>query len=145
MVTILKVKHELSNNADIYSIYHDFIDIHGLSIFDRMLVKNSLCGDYEYLYLFLNQEELNTFINLLLEKNISIYSKEDYTETLVRIVIDNRINYFKNLFDDIFNIDELIRLFYESTITKDNVLDKALFNGFDSLTDDDYKVLKYTE
>ena len=32
--------------------------------------------------------------------------------------------------------------FYETTITKDNILDKACFNGFESLNDYDYQILK---
>jgi hypothetical protein len=43
---------------------------------------------------------------------------------------------------DVYGFDELIVYFYESTITKDNVLDKASFNGFDSLTENDYIILK---
>lgn len=142
MVTILKIKNEDDNNDQIYSIYEDFIDIYDFSIFDRVLINISDCDKYEYLYLFLDQEQLNVFINLLLEYDITIYSKEDYTDKLKSIIINNQLDLFKDKFLDLYSFDELIEFFYETNITKDDVLDKASFNGFNSLTDNDYKILK---
>jgi hypothetical protein len=145
MVTILKVKNEIENNEKIYSIYFEFIDRYNFSIFDKMLVKVSDCENYEYLYCFMNQDELNGFIGMLLEQDITIHSKSDYTERMVSMIIENKIGDFKNQFDPTCDVDGLISLFYDSCVTKDNVLDKANSNGFDSLTEDDYRVLKQVQ
>lgn len=142
MVTVLKVDNREDNNEMIYTIYEEFIEVYNLSIFDRMLIKISPCKKYEFLYLFMDQEELNTFINLVLDCNLTIYSKEDYTDTLISMVVNNKLNEFKNQFMDTYSFDELMLHFYKSSITKDNVLDKACFNGFDSLTEIDYKILQ---
>jgi hypothetical protein len=142
MVTILKLDNKDDNNEMIYTIYEEFIEAYNVSIFDRMLIEISPCRKYELLYLFMDQEELNTFINLILDYNFTIYSKEDYTDKLISMVVNNKIGDFKSKFMDVYGFDELIVYFYESTITKDNVLDKASFNGFDSLTENDYKILK---
>jgi hypothetical protein len=142
MVTILKLDNKDDNNEMIYTIYEEFIETYNVSIFDRMLIEISPCRKYELLYLFMDQEELNTFINLILDYNFTIYSKEDYTDKLISMVVNNKIDDFKSKFMDVYGFDELIVYFYESTITKDNVLDKACFNGFDSLTENDYKILK---
>lgn len=142
MVTILKLDNKDDNNEMIYTIYEEFIEAYNVSIFDRMLIEISPCRKYELLYLFMDQEELNTFINLILDCNLTIYSKEDYTDKLISMVVNNKMDDFKSKFMDIYGFDELIVYFYESTITKDNVLDKASFNGFDSLTENDYKILK---
>ncbi len=142
MVTVLKVDNRDDNNEKVYSIYEDFIELYDLSIFDRMLIDISPCRKYEYLYLFMDQEQLNMFINLLLEYDLTIYSKEDYTDKLISIVVSNKLEDFKNTFIDNYGFDELMDYFYETNITKDNILDKACFNGFDSLTENDYKILQ---
>lgn len=142
MVTILKLDNKDDNNEMIYTIYEEFIEAYNVSIFDRMLIEISPCRKYELLYLFMNQEELNTFINLILDCNLTIYSKEDYTDKLTSLVVNNKLDGFKSKFMDIYGFDELISYFYESNITKDNVLDKACFNGFDSLNENDYKILE---
>jgi hypothetical protein len=141
MVTVLKVDNVEGNNVKIYSIYFEFMDIHGFSIFDKTLVKTSRCGEYEYLYLFMNQEELNSFIGLLLDKDMTIYSKKDYTDEMVSIIVNNKIHDFKEEFESSFDIDTLIKSFYETSITKDNILDKINLNGIKYLNDYDYKVL----
>jgi hypothetical protein len=141
MVTVLKVDNVEGNNVKIYSIYFEFMDIHGFSIFDKTLVKTSSCGEYEYLYLFMNQEELNSFIGLLLDKDMTIYSKKDYTDEMVSIIVNNKIHDFKEEFESSFDIDTLVKSFYETTITKDNILDKISLNGIKSLNDYDYEVL----
>lgn len=145
MVTILKVKNEVENNEKIYSIYFEFTERFGFSIFDKMLIKTSSCDTYEYLYLFMNVDELNGFIGLLLEQNITIYSKKDYTNELLSIIINNKVDEFKNEFDSSFNTDELISIFYDVAVSKDDVLDKASYNGFDSLTENDYRILNHVE
>jgi hypothetical protein len=145
MVTILKVNNEQENNEKIYSIYFEFIERYGFSIFEKMLVKTSSCDKYEYLYLFMNQDELDGFIGLLLDENMTIHSKQDYTEKMLSIIINNKLDEFKEQFEPTFDTDSLISLFYDSVVTKDDVLDKVNSNGFESLTEDDYRILNCVE
>jgi len=145
MVTILKVNNEQENNEKIYSIYFEFIERYGFSIFDKMLIKTSSCDKYEYLYLFMNQDELNGFIGLLLDENMTIHSKQDYTEKLLSMIVNNKLDDFKEQFEPTFDTGSLISLFYDSVVTKDDVLDKANSNGFKSLTEDDYRILNCVE
>jgi hypothetical protein len=142
MVAILKIKNEIENNE---TIYFEFIEKYGFSIFDKMLIKTSSCDTYEYLYLFMNVDELNGFIGLLLEQGITIHSKKDYTNELLSIIVNNKVDEFKDEFDLSFNIDELISMFYDMAVSKDDVLDKASYNGFNSLTENDYRILKHVE
>ena len=141
MVTILKVKNE--SNSDVsFKINQEFIDAHEFSVFDRMLVKESECGNYEYLYLFLNQAELNTFINIALKEDTTIFYKNDFTDDLINIIINNKLDEFKSEFDLGFDFYELFTFFYLESITKDMILDKICFNGKDSLTKYDYEILE---
>jgi hypothetical protein len=36
-------------------------------------------------------------------------------------------------------------MFYDMAVSKDDVLDKASYNGFNSLTENDYRMLKHVE
>jgi|DEB19_MinimDraft_2_1074335.scaffolds.fasta_scaffold168467_1 hypothetical protein len=141
MVTILKIK----NNSDFdvnFKINDEFEDANGFSIFDRMLVKDSDCGEFEYLYLFINQVELNSFMNILLDNDSTIFHKYDFTDDLINIIINNKLDEFKSKFEIDFDFDELLNLFYNESITKDIVLDKICFSGKDSLNESDYNILK---
>lgn len=145
MVTILKVDNTEDNNDKVYAIYFEFIEKYNFSMFDRILIKTSSCNKYEYLYLFMNQEELNYFINLLLNYDITIHSKKDYTDELLSLIVNNKIDEFKSQFDSFFEMDAMITFFYNMNVTKDDVLDKANFNGFNTLTNDDYMILNHVE
>lgn len=140
MVTVLKVKNESDSNVG-YRISEAFKDVHGFSIFDRMLVRNSECGEYEYLYLFINEYELNTFINIILTEDTTIFNKRDFTNDLIDIIVNNNLDEFKSKFELFFDFDDIIGDFYLKAITKDIVLDKMCFSGKDSLTKFDYKIL----
>ena len=142
MVTILKVDN-VGDNNQIMPIVFDFQEKFGVSPFDKMLIRE--VGEHEYLYLFMNQEELNAFINLMLEQDMTIHSKTDYTEKLISLIINNKLHEFTNMFEDMFDIDAIISEFYNSNITKDNVLDKAIANGFGSLSENDYRILKQAQ
>lgn len=141
MVTILKVKNNSEFDVS-FKIYQDFNDANGFSVFDKMLVRDSECGDYEFLYLFLNQMELDSFINIILDNDTTIYYKSDFTNELIDIIINNKLDEFKSKFELDFDFDEIFSLFYSESITKDMVLDKICFNGKDSLTKHDYEILE---
>lgn len=141
MVTILKIKNDSDSDVN-FKINDEFEDANGFSIFDRMLVKDSDCGEFEYLYLFINQVELNSFMNILLDNGSTIFHKYDFTDDLINIIINNKLVDFKSKFEIDFDFDELLGLFYNESITKDIVLDKICFSGKDSLNESDYNILK---
>jgi hypothetical protein len=64
---------------------------------------------------------------------------------LLSIIVNNKVDEFKDEFDLSFNIDELISMFYDMAVSKDDVLEKASYNGFNSLTENDYRILKHVE
>jgi hypothetical protein len=141
MVTILKIK----NNSDFdvnFKINEEFEDANGFSIFDKMLVKDSDCGEFEYLYLFINQIELNSFMNIVLDNGSIIFHKYDFTDDLINIIINNKLEEFKSKFELEFDFDEIFNLFYNESITKDIVLDKICFSGKNSLNELDYDILR---
>jgi hypothetical protein len=140
MVTILKIKNDSDSEVN-FRINDNFRDINGFSVFDRMLVKDSDCGEFEYLYLFLNQVELNSFINIVLAEDTTIFYKYDFTDDLINIIINNKLDEFKSKFELEFDFDELLGLFYDESITKDIVLDKICFSGKNSLNESDYNIL----
>ena len=140
MVTILKIKNDSDSEVN-FRINDNFRDINGFSVFDRMLVKDSDCGEFEYLYLFLNQVELNSFINIALAEDTTIFYKYDFTDDLINIIINNKLDEFKSEFELEFDFDELLGLFYDESITKDIVLDKICFSGKNSLNESDYNIL----
>jgi len=141
MVTILKVKNESDDNVG-FRINEAFKDAHGFSIFDKILVRDSDCGEYEYLYLFVNQIEVNTFINIILSEDTTIFNKKDFTDDLINIIVNNKLDTFKSKFEEHYEFDLLITSFYLESITKDIVLDKICFSGKDSLTKIDYEILE---
>ena len=141
MVTVLKMYNPGGYEMGL-KIDSDFYDIHNFSVFDRMLVKESVCGEYEYVYLFLNQLELNTFINIILSEDTIIYEKYDFTDELIKIIINNKVDEFIDEFVLDFDFDYILKLFYSESITKNIVLDKICFNGKESLTEYDYEILE---
>ena len=142
MVTVFKVLKEKDNNEQISNIDSEFYDRFDISLFDRILIKESTCGKYEYLYFFLSQEQINSLVNLFIENGVEILSKFDFTEEMVKYVKDNEIVNFKKQFIDFETKDELISLFYEKSVGKDDILDKIIKFGTESLTNDDFDVLK---
>jgi len=143
MVRLLKIEN-LACASLYFDVLEDFRDIHEIDMSDFMLVKESPCRKYEYLYVFLPTHQINDFVRLIKEYEIKLYTDVDFTEELLNIISTNKLSDFKNQFVLDYNVefDELIDIFYEDHITIDFVLDKANDHGFDSLTERDYKVLK---
>jgi hypothetical protein len=143
MVTLLKIEN-LACASLYFDVLEDFRDLHEIDMSDFMLVKESPCTKYEYLYVFLPNHQINDFVKLIKEYEIELYMNVDFTEDLLNIILTNKIDIFKNQFVLDYNIefDELLDIFYEQNVTVDMVLDKANDLGFESLTKRDYKVLK---
>ena len=143
MVALLKIEN-LACASLYFDVLEDFRDLHEIDMSDFMLVKESPCTKYEYLYVFLPNHQINDFVKLVKEYDIELYTDVDFTEDLLEIILTNKIEVFKQQFVLDYNIefDELINIFYDQHITIDMILDKANALGFDALTKKDYDVLK---
>ena len=143
MVRLLKIEN-LACASLYFDVLEDFRDMYEIDMSDFMLVKESPCTKYEYLYIFLPEHQIKTFVNLIHQYEIKLYTDVDFTEELLNIVTTNKLSDFKNQFVLDYNIefDELIDIFYDNHITVDMVLDKINDHGVNSLTERDYKVLK---
>lgn len=143
MVALLKIEN-LACASLYFDVLEDFRDLHEIDMSDFMLVKESPCTKYEYLYVFLPSHQINDFVKLVKEYDIELYSDIDFTEDLLEIILTNKVDVFKQQFVLDYNIefDELIDIFYDQHVTIDMILDKANDLGFESLTKRDYKVLK---
>lgn len=143
MVALLKIEN-LACASLYFDVLEDFRDLHEIDMSDFMLVKESPCTKYEYLYVFLPNHQINDFVKLVKEYDIELYTDIDFTEDLLEIILTNKIEVFKQQFVLDYNIefDELIDIFYDQHVTIDMILDKANALGFDALTKKDYDVLK---
>lgn len=143
MVALLKIEN-LACASLYFDVLEDFRELHEIDMSEFMLVKESPCTNYEYLYVFLPNQQINDFVKLVKEYDINLFTNLDFTEDLLEIILTNKLDSFREQFVLDYNIefDELIDIFYEQHITIDMVLDKANDLGFNSLTKRDYNVLK---
>lgn len=141
MVTLLTIENE-KGSLKYMDIFSDFDDVNGFSLTDKILVNESECGLYEYVYVFLPQDTLDSLINIILNHNTVIYSKKDFTNEMVNILMTNSLDTFKSTFEPYYEFDSIVSDFYNENIDVDMVLDKANRYGFDLLNENDYTVLK---
>lgn len=141
MVTLLTIENE-KGSLKYMDIFSDFDDVNGFSLTDKILVNESECGLYEYVYVFLSQDTLDSLINIILNHNTIIYSKKDFTNEMVDILMTNSLDTFKSTFEPYYEFDSIVSDFYNENIDVDMVLDKANRYGFDLLNENDYTVLK---
>lgn len=141
MVTLLTIENE-KGSLKYMDIFSDFDDVNGFSLTDKILVNESDCGAYEYVYVFLPQDTLDSLINIILNHNTVIYSKKDFTNEMVDILMTNTLDTFKSTFEPYYEFDSIVSDFYNENIDVDMVLDKANRYGFDLLNENDYTVLK---
>jgi hypothetical protein len=143
MVALLKIEN-LACASLYFDVLEEFKDLHEIDMSDFLLVKESPCTKYEYLYVFLPTQQINDFIKLIKEYRIKLFVEFDFTENLLEIIVSNKLDTFKEQFVLDYNVefDELINEFYDKNVTIDTILDKANECGFESLTERDYKVLK---
>lgn len=140
MVTRIKIKN-LADQSVFGDVFSDFEDIHGFDLSSKILVRESDCLRYEYLYVFANTYELNSFVNLLDGEGVNVIESIDFTDKLVNIIVSNKTNAFINQFPKMFDFDTIIEDFSLGHIDKDNVLDKISKLGLENLTPCDYKIL----
>jgi hypothetical protein len=141
MTTLLTIENE-KGSLKYMDIFADFEEINGFPLTDKILVNESECGKYEYVYVFLPQDTLDSLINIILNHNTVIYSKKDFTIEMIDILMENKLDDFKSTFEPYYEFDSIVSDFYNENIDVDMVLDKANKVGFDSLTENDYTVLK---
>jgi hypothetical protein len=140
MVTIIKIKN-IKDTSWVIDMERMFEDTHGFNFTDCMLVSD--CDKYEYLYLFMNDFEIQTFLNLLVEFKVEVLSRTDFTEEMIDVLMNNDIDKFKENFNGMTYLEEVIENFGFQNIDKDMILDKISKHGIKSLSDFDYKILKY--
>lgn len=140
MVTKVKVDYD-TEISDLMMVNSDFYYEFDVEVLDLMLVEVSPCNKYEYLYLFMGDDMVSFFINSLLDYNIAVYEKDDFTITFKKIIKDNKIDEFKSKLSDIYTFDSLLNKFYSESIDIDDVLDKISYSGLESLSEYDYSVL----
>jgi hypothetical protein len=143
MVTKIKISNE-SEDEKIIKVFNDFLNENIMILDYLILSKNSDCGKFEYIYFFENQDICNSFIRILLDNKIIVYEVEDVTNSVCEIINLNKSEEFKNEFcqSSKDNFDEIISRFTFEHITKDMVLDKINNLGIQSLTEQDYSILK---
>ena len=140
MVTRIKIKN-IPNQSVFGDVFSEFEDIHGMDITSKILVRESDCLRYEYLYIFADTYQFNSLINLLEGNGVNILESVDFTDKLVNIIVTNKTNAFINQFPKMFDFDTIIEDFTITNIDKDDVLDKISKLGLENLTPCDYKIL----
>ena len=141
MTTLLTIENE-KGSLKYMDIFADFEEINGFPLTDKILVNESECGKYEYVYVFLPQDTLDSLINIILNHNTVIYSKKDFTIEMIDILMDNKLDDSKSTFEPYYELDSIVSDFYNENIDVDMVLDKANKYGFEILTKNDYSILK---
>ncbi len=141
MTTLLTIENE-KGSLKYMDIFADFEEINGFPLTDKILVNESECGKYEYVYVFLPQDTLDSLINIILNHNTVIYSKKDFTIEMIDILMENKLDDFKSTFEPYYEFDSIVSDFYNENIDVDMVLDKANKYGFEILTKNDYSILK---
>lgn len=143
MVTRIKISNECEDEK-IYKVFKDFLDEHIMLLEYLILTKDSDCKNFEYIYFFENQDICNSFIKILLDNKIVIYEVKNVTDDVCEIINSNKLEEFKNELcqSSKDNFDEIISIFTFEHITKDMVLDKINTLGIQSLTEQDYSILK---
>ena len=126
-----------------YSILNDVIDYSenkGINIRENIFGYED--EKFEYLFVFCNIMDFNFLKNLIIENNIEILESLDFTENLIKIIKDNQLNDFKQKLHDFSFIDEKINNFILSNISKDDILDKILDKGIESLSEIELEILQ---
>ena len=118
-----------------------FEEIHNLDLSSRFIITKSKCNNFEYLYFFLNQYQLNSLINIINNNNIEILDKKDFKNDLLKIINENNLEKLREIFEDKDSFDFLVKEFYLNYVSKDMILDKMLNIGKSFLTEIDYEIL----
>lgn len=144
---VTKIIIDLLNSDDIkfdnvVSNLEDYYESFGVDIQDMIISETDSDSMLESLYLFSGSSELSVFENALLKNEINIHKKLDFTNDLKSIILNNEIEDFKNRFITFDSLDELVDNFIKGYLTKDDILDKVITFGRESLTDTEIDILE---
>jgi hypothetical protein len=141
IVTKLTIKKKMDYERDEF-IFDSFSHEYGIDLLDVTLSKASSCGNYDIIYTFFSEEMVNYLINLFIELDVVIIKKEDCSNKVVNLIINDELDSFKNEFDYVIEFDNLINTLSKQEIVVNAILDKILNFGKDSLTDKQISILK---
>lgn len=143
MVTRIKISNEVEQNG-LMKVVQDFWAENYVDLQSVTLCKDSNCGKYEYIFIFCEEEDVKSLISIFLRNKITVYEVEDVTDYIFEIINSNKLEDFKNELCEFSkdNFDETISRFTFEHITKDMILDKINTLGIQSLTEQDYSILK---
>mgnify|MGYP003383972176 CR=1 FL=1 len=129
MVTKLKIQNDPDKQKSI-RILDIFEKKTGLDLMDHCLVKVSPCKKFELVYVFLNTSNLNSLIGVILEENITIYEKADYTERIANKVKNGKLLQFKSEFVCEPQINDNFSKIIENNIPQELVVKKIALEAF---------------
>ena len=141
IVTKLTIKKKMDYERDEF-IFDSFSHEYGIDLLDVTLSKTSSCGNYDIIYTFISEEMVNYLINLFIELDVVIVEKEDCSNEVANLIINDELDAFKNEFDYIIEFDNLINTLSRQEVVVNAILDKILNFGKDSLTDKQISILK---
>ena len=117
-------------------ILFDFQREFGFDLCEVSAGEDSECGNFSILFGNLNELQANFLCNSIKSRGYACTSEECTQEFLNMILESNqKFEAYKEVFGELTS-------YYENSISKDMLLDKANKLGFDSLNESDYKILR---
>lgn len=141
LITKLTIKKSVDYQKEEF-IFDSFFSEHNIDLLDVALFRKSDCNQYDIIYTFFPIEMVDFLVNLFIDSEISIVSREVCTNEIVDIIISNDVNNFKNQFDYTIGFDELIESISKEEAVIDAILRKVSKDGKDSLTEHQISLLK---
>jgi hypothetical protein len=141
IVTKLTIKKKMDYERDEF-IFDSFSQEYGIDLLDVTLSKTSICGNYDIIYTFFSEEMVNYLINLFIEVDVVIVKKEDCSNEVANLIINDELDSFRNEFDYVVEFDNLINNLSKQEVVVNAILDKILCFGKESLTDKQISILK---
>ena len=117
-------------------ILFDFQREFGFDLCEVSAGEDSECGNFSILYGNLNDVQASFLCNRIQAKGYSC-TYEECTKDFLSMLLESNEKFeaYKEVFNELTS-------YYENSISKDMVLDKASKSGFESLNESDYKILR---
>jgi len=141
IATKLTIKKSTDYKRDEF-IFDSFLAEYDVDLLDIALFKTSDCNQYDIIYTFFPKEMVDFLINLFIESEISIVSREVCTNEIVNIIVSNNINDFKSQFQYTIGFNELIESISKQEVVVNAILEKISKSGKDSLSEHQISLLK---
>lgn len=141
LITKLTIKKSVDHQKEEF-IFDSFFEEYNVDLLEVALLKTSDCNQHDIMYTFFSKEMVDYLVNLFIESEISIVSREVCTNEIVNIIITNNVSNFKSEFDYTIGFDELIESFSKEEIIVNAILEKVSKEGKESLTDYQVYLLK---